>query len=198
MSYRLVVLAGDYVEDYEVMVPVHTFEVQGYTVDVAAPGRTKGDTIKTAVHVDGGPTYAERPGHPVRVTTTFADLDPAEVDGVLIPGGRAPEYIRNREGVIDFVQTLAQADKPIGAMCHGIQVLTAADLVDGHECTAFPDLEPDVRAAGGVWTDDRVAIDDTLVTAQGYEDLTEWLSAFQAVLTNQDPHATDDAAPSIQ
>lgn len=194
MPPRLVILAGDYVEDYEVMVPVHTFEVQGYTVDIAAPGRAAGDTITTAVHVDGGPTYAEREGHPVTVTTTFADLEPSEVDGVLIPGGRAPEYIRNIEGVIKFVQAIAAAEKPIGVMCHGIQVLTAADLVAGRECTAFPDLEPDVRAVGGVWTDDRVAVDGTLVTAQGYEDLTEWLTAFQAVLTDEATRATDDAA----
>lgn len=179
---RVLVLAGDFVEDYEVAVPHHAFEMLGYTVDIAAPGRAAGDTIETAVHVNGGPTYAERPGHPISLTATFSELEPDAVDALLLPGGRAPEYIRNRPGVISFVQAIATAGKPIGAMCHGIQVLTAADLVEGHRCTGYPALEPDVVEAGGEWEEERVVVDGQLITAQGYEDLGEWLAAIRASL----------------
>ncbi len=193
-SPRVLILAGDYVEDYEVAVPYHAFEMLGYAVEIAAPGRSAGDTIETAVHLDGGPTYAERPGHPITLTTAFSELEPEDVDALLLPGGRAPEYIRNRPGVIPFVQAIATSGNPIGAMCHGIQVLTAADLVDGRRCTGYPDLEPDVVRAGGEWRDERVVVDGQLITAQGYEDLGEWLGAIRARLNDQDALAADDPA----
>lgn len=191
---RVLVLAGDYVEDYEVAVPHHAFDMLGYRVAIAAPGRAVGDTIETAVHLDGGPTYAERPGHPITLTATFAELEPGAVDALLLPGGRAPEYIRNRPGVIAFVQAIASEGKPIGAMCHGIQVLTAADLVEGRQCTGFPELEPDVVQAGGEWRDERVVVDGQLITAQGYEDLGEWLAAIRAALDSQQPLADEPTA----
>src|SRR3974390_529624 len=127
---RILLLTGDFVEDYEVMVPFQALPILGYAVDVVCPDKQAGDQIKTAIHdFEGDQTYSEKPGHNFTLNASFADIRAADYDGLVIPGGRAPEYLRLNESVINVVRHFAEANKPIAAICHGVQLLTAAGVL---------------------------------------------------------------------
>src|SRR5678816_3887913 len=150
----ILMLVGDYVEDYEVMVPFQALQMVGHTVHAACPGKRSGEQVRTCIHdFEGDQTYSEKPGHNFTLNATFATVEPADYDALLLPGGRAPEYLRLDEKVLQAVRHFAQADKPIAALCHGIQILTAARVLEGKTCTAYPAVSPEVRAAGGKWQD---------------------------------------------
>jgi protease I len=183
---KILMLVGDYVEDYEVMVPFQALLMVGHRVDAVCPDKKAGDKVRTAVHdFEGDQTYSEKRGHNFTLNATFSDVKPEDYDALVIPGGRAPEYIRLNEAVLKAVQHFARSNKPIAAICHGGQVLAAAGVIEGKACTAYPAVGPDVKSAGGKWVDiavDKAHVDGNLVTAPAWPAHPEWLAKFLEVL----------------
>lgn len=139
MAKKILMLVGDYVEDYEVMVPFQALQMVGHTVHAVCPDKRAGDSVATAVHdFEGAQTYSEKPGHRFTVNATFADVDPAAYDALVVPGGRAPEYLRLNARVLEVVRHFFHADKPVAAICHGAQLLSAAGVLEGKTCSAYP------------------------------------------------------------
>lgn len=195
---KILMLVGDFVEDYEVMVPFQALQMVGHTVHAVCPDKSAEDTVKTAVHdFEGDQTYTEKPGHNFALNATFDDVDPADYDALVIPGGRAPEYIRLNEEVLAMVRHFDDAGKPIAAVCHGAQVLAAAGVIDGKQCAAYPACQPEVERAGGIYTDiaaDEVTVDGQLVTAPAWPAHPKWLAAFLEVLGTTISHREPVAA----
>ncbi|MDJ0669142.1 MAG: DJ-1/PfpI family protein [Desulfobacterales bacterium] len=183
---KILMIVGDYVEDYEVMVPFQALLMVGHVVHAVCPDKQAGDQVRTAIHdFEGDQTYSEKPGHNFTLNATFAEIRAEDYDALVIPGGRAPEYIRLNPAVIQIVQHFAQEDKPLAAICHGAQVLAAAGVVKGKSCTAYPAVGPDVVTAGGEYVEipvDQVHVDGNLVTAPAWPAHPEWLAAFLGVL----------------
>lgn len=179
-------LVGDFVEDYEVMVPFQALLMVGQTVHAVCPGKKAGDKVRTAIHdFEGDQTYSEKPGHNFVLNATFDEVDETTYDALLIPGGRAPEYLRLNSRVLDIVRHFSREDKPIAAICHAAQLLAAAGVLEGKSCTAYPAISPDVRAAGGKWVDcpvDQAHADGNLVTAPAWPAHPAWLAKFLQVL----------------
>ena len=186
MGKKILLIAGDFVEDYEIMVPFQALTMLGYTVHAVCPDKRAGDQVRTAVHdFEGDQTYSEKPGHNFTLNATFATIDPADYQALVVPGGRAPEYIRLNPRVLELVRHFAQAKKPIAAICHGLQLLAAAGVLKGRSCTAYPACGPDVSAAGGKYVEvpvDDVHVDGDLVTAPAWPAHPKWLAAFVKVL----------------
>lgn len=183
---KILMLVGDYVEDYEVMVPFQALQMVGHIVHAVCPDKKSGDTVRTAVHdFEGDQTYSEKPGHLFRLNASFSKIRVAQYDALIIPGGRSPEYIRLNPKIIKTVQHFAEQSKPIAAICHGAQLLVAADSVRGKTCSAYPTLEPDVKRAGGKYIDipmDKAHRDQNLVTAPGWPAHADWLAKFLNLL----------------
>ena len=183
---KILMLVGDYVEDYEVMVPFQALLMVGHTVHAVCPDKKSGDQIKTAIHdFEGAQTYSEKPGHNFTLNATFDDVKVEDYDALVIPGGRAPEYIRLNEAVLSAVRHFAENNKPIAAICHGPQVLAAAGVIEGKACTAYPAVGPDVKSAGGQWVEvpvDKAHVDGNLVTAPAWPAHPVWLAKFLEVL----------------
>ncbi|AJC19416.1 DJ-1/PfpI family protein [Pandoraea pulmonicola] len=183
---RILVLAGDYVEDYELMVPVQALSAIGHRVEVVCPGKKAGDKVRTAIHdFEGDQTYSEKRGHDFTLNATFDGLAAADFDALVIPGGRAPEYLRLNEEVLAAVRHFAENDKPIAAICHGAQLLAAAGVIEGRECSAYPACAPEVRLAGGKYMEigiDEAHTDGKLVSAPAWPAHPAWISQFLAVL----------------
>lgn len=185
---NILILTGDFTEDYELMVPFQTLQVLGYQVDAVCPGKKSGETVKTAIHdFEGDQTYTEKPGHRFALNADFDAVDTNRYAGLLLPGGRAPEYIRLDVRVIEIVREFHRAEKPIAAVCHGPQILCAADVIRGRRISAYPACEPDVRAAGA----DYVALapteavtDGPFVTAPAWPAHPAWLRQFHESLRN--------------
>jgi protease I len=188
MSQRILELAGDFVEDYEVMVPYQALNMVGHSVDAACPETEAGDTVKTAVHdFRGDQTYLETRGHDFAIDVALEDVDPSAYDALVVPGGRAPEYLRTYDSVIETVQHFFEEGKPVAAICHGPQILAAADVLDGYEMTAYPAVRAEVEAAGCSWVDG-VVRDKNLVTGQAWPDHAEWLAEFLDLLGTNIEH----------
>jgi protease I len=189
---KLLMIVGDYVEDYEVMVPFQALQMVGHEVHAVCPGRKQGESVKTAVHdFEGAQTYSEKPGHNFTLNATFADVRAEEYDALVVPGGRAPEYLRLNPDVLAMVRHFHDASKPIAAICHGLQLLAAADVLRGRRCTAYPACGPEVQAAGATWEDipvDRATTDGNLVTAPAWPAHPEWLASFLHVLGTRIHH----------
>jgi deglycase len=186
MAKRILMLVGDYCEDYEVMVPFQALQMVGHEVHAVCPGKRKGEKIRTAIHdFEGDQTYSEKRGHDFALNASFDDVRLEDYDALLIAGGRGPEYIRLNGKVIESVQYFAKSDKPIAAICHGAQVLTAANVVKGRKVSAYPAVAPEVRAAGGQYAEialDAAITDGKLVTAPAWPAHPKWLAQFLAVL----------------
>ncbi|HXL21453.1 MAG TPA: DJ-1/PfpI family protein [Candidatus Dormibacteraeota bacterium] len=187
MSKKLILmLVGDYVEDYEVMVPFQALLMVGHTVHAACPGKKSGDMVRTAIHdFEGDQTYSEKRGHNFALNATFDQVKAEEYDALVIPGGRAPEYIRLNPRVLEIVRYFANAKKPIAAICHGAQVLAAAGVLAGKKCSAYPAVGPDVTLAGGTYANigmTEAVADGNLVTAPAWPAHPAWLAKFLAVL----------------
>lgn len=151
---KILMLVGDYLEDYEVMVPFQALLTVGHMVEAVCPDKRAGDSVRTAIHdFEGDQTYSEKRGHNFRLNATFDDVQPESYDALVIPGGRAPEYIRLNSRVLDIVRHFAASDKPIAAICHGAQVLAAAGVLKGKSCSCYPAVSPDVSVAGGTFVD---------------------------------------------
>ncbi|UZE30549.1 DJ-1/PfpI family protein [Pseudomonas asplenii] len=186
---KILMLVGDYVEDYEVMVPFQALQMIGHQVHAVCPGKTAGQTVRTAIHdFEGDQTYSEKPGHLFALNFDFAQVDAADYDGLLVPGGRAPEYLRLNDKVLQLVQAFDKAGKPIAAVCHGAQLLAAAGILDGRECSAYPACAPEVRLAGGRYIDiavDKAHVQGNLATAPAWPAHPSWLAAFLGLLGTQ-------------
>lgn len=183
---KILLLVGDYVEDYEVMVPFQALAMVGHTVHAVCPGKKAGDKVRTCIHdFEGDQTYSEKPGHNFVLNATFSEVRPEHYDALVIPGGRAPEYLRLDEQVIGLVRHFAEKNKPIAAICHGAQVLTAAGVLKGKACSAYPALGPDVRGAGGKYVDlpmDAAHVDGTLVSAPAWPAQHQFLAKLLQLL----------------
>jgi protease I len=183
---KILMLTGDYTEDYETMVPFQALLMVGHTVHAACPGKKAGDFVRTAVHdFEGDQTYSEKPGHNFTLNATFAELRAEDYDALVIPGGRAPEYLRLNPEVLAMVRHFADAGKPIAAICHGAQLLAAAGVLNGRSCSAYPACGPEVRSAGGQYADipvDQTHVDGNLVTAPAWPAHPAWLAAFLPLL----------------
>lgn len=183
---KILMLVGDFVEDYEVMVPFQALVMVGCTVHAVCPNKRAGEQIRTSVHdFEGDQTYTEKRGHNFTLNATLAEIDPADYDGLVIPGGRAPEYIRLHAPVLEAVRSFAQSKKPIAAICHGIQVLTTAGVLQGRTCTAYPACGPDITVAGGKYVEtpvDGVHVEGNLITAPAWPAHPAWLAAFLKAL----------------
>ena len=185
---KILMLVGDYVEDYEVMVPFQMLQMVGHQVDAVCPDKNSGETVATAIHdFEGDQTYSEKRGHNFRLNATFSEIDETHYDGLVIPGGRAPEYLRLDDRVIRIVQHFASADKPIAAICHGPQLLAAAGVLSGRNCCAYPAVSYDVTSSGGHFVPasegfDNAHVDGTLVTAPAWPAHPAWIRSFLQVL----------------
>jgi protease I len=183
---KLLMLVGDFVEDYEVMVPFQALQMVGHTVHAVCPKKKSGDVVRTAIHdFEGDQTYSEKRGHNFALNATFAEIDEKTYDGLVIPGGRAPEYLRLDPRVLEIVRHFSDANKPIAAICHAAQLLAAAGVLKGKSCSAYPAVGPDVTAAGGKYIDLAMTdahTDGNLVTAPAWPAHPAWLSQFLKVL----------------
>ncbi len=186
MAKKILMIVGDYGEDYEIMVPFQALSMLGHSVHAVCPKKKAGDKVRTAVHdFEGDQTYSEKRGHDFTLNATFDEVQAQDYDALVIPGGRAPEYLRLDRRVLDVVRHFAEAKKPIAAICHGTQILTAADAVRGRAVSCYPACAPEVRAAGGEYTDiaiDKAAVDKNLVTAPAWPAHPDWLAKFVALL----------------
>ena len=183
---RILMLVGDFGEDYEIMVPFQTLLTVGHTVHAACPDKKAGDSVATAIHdFEGHQTYSEKPGHRFALNATFADLKPEQYDALVIPGGRAPEYLRLNPRVLEIVRHFFTAKKPVAAICHGAQILSAAGVLEGRTCSAYPACRAEVEVAKGKYADiaiDGAVTDGNLVTAPAWPAHPAWMAQFLQVL----------------
>ena len=183
---KILLLTGDFAEDYETMVPFQALQMVGHTVHAVCPGKQAGDKIKTAIHdFEGDQTYTEKPGHLFALNASFDQIDPAAYDAIVIAGGRAPEYLRLDQKVISLVHHFASAGKPIAAVCHGAQLLAAAGVIEGKNIAAYPACAPEVRLAGAHYADiavDSAVTDGNFVTSPAWPGHPQWLAQFLRVL----------------
>jgi protease I len=188
---RILMLVGDYVEDYEVMVPFQMLLMVGHQVDAVCPDKRAGQTVRTAIHdFEGDQTYSEKPGHNFAVTADFDSVEPAEYHALVIPGGRAPEYLRLDDRVLKIVRHFFDAGKPVASICHGQQILAAAGVIQGRTCTAYPAVKPDLVRAGATWSEvnetfTNAVVDGNLVTAAAWPGHPEWMRRFLEVLDSR-------------
>jgi protease I len=185
---KILMLVGDFVEDYEAMVPYQMLVMVGHQVDAVCPDKKPGDRVKTAIHdFEGDQTYTEKPGHAFAITADFAAVDPAAYDALVVPGGRAPEYLRLNKRVVEIVRHFANARKPIATICHGPQILATAGVLGGRRCTCYPAVKPDLQAAGGQWVEvnetySNAVVDGNLVSAPAWPAHPEWIRKFLDLL----------------
>jgi protease I len=186
MGKKLLMLVGDFGEDYEIMVPFQALQMVGHEVHAVCPDREAGETVKTAIHdFEGDQTYTEKPGHNFELNATFDAIDETQYDALVVPGGRAPEYLRLNDRVLEITQHFFAENKPVASICHGLQILAAAGVLDGRTCTAYPACGPEVSLAGGTFVEhaaDEVEVDGNLVTAPAWPAHPAWLAAFLDVL----------------
>lgn len=183
---KVLFLTGDFTEDYETMVPFQMLEMVGYEVHAVCPDKKKGDIIKTAIHdFEGDQTYTEKPGHNFKLNYSFKDIELSNYSGLVIAGGRAPEYLRLNTKVLEIVQHFFSKNLPVAAICHGIQILTAAEVVKGRKLTAYPAVGPEVKLAGGFFQDipaDGVFVDGNLVTSPAWPAHPRFIREFLKIM----------------
>ncbi|MEF7616241.1 DJ-1/PfpI family protein [Aquincola sp. MAHUQ-54] len=186
MAKKILMIVGDFGEDYETMVPFQALTMVGHTVHAVCPDKRAGDYVTTAIHdFDGYQTYSEKPGHRFTLNASFAEVKGEDYDALVVPGGRAPEYLRMNPQVITLVQHFAKADKPIAAVCHGAQLLAAAGVIRGKRVSAYPACAAEVELAGASYAQipvDQAVTDGKLVTAPAWPAHPAWLAQFLAVL----------------
>ena len=200
MARKILMLVGDYGEDYEIMVPFQALLAVGHAVHTVCPGKRAGDKIRTAIHdFEGDQTYSEKRGHDFQLNATFADVRPQDYDALVIAGGRAPEYLRLDEKVLDLVRHFFREAKPVAAICHGPQILSAAGVLEGRTVTAYPAVVPEVRLAGAKVADvpiDGAVTDRNLVTAPAWPAHPAFIGQFLEVLGTRIEHRETARAAS--
>lgn len=187
-AHKILFIVGDFVEDYEIMVPYQMLLMVGHTCHCVCPGKRAGDKVATAIHdFEGHQTYSEKPGHNFVLNADFDSIAPEDYTALVLPGGRAPEYLRLNPRVLEIVRHFADADKPIAAICHGPQILAAAGVLSGKQCSCYPAVNPEVAAAGGAVAEpapglDSAFTDGQLVTAPAWPAHPAWMRQFLLVL----------------
>ncbi|MFF4381321.1 DJ-1/PfpI family protein [Kitasatospora sp. NPDC001547] len=186
MTSKILLVTGDAAESLEVFYPYQRLREEGYQVDIAAPTRKR---LQFVVHdfVEGFDTYTEKPGYTWPADLAFAEVDPADYVALVIPGGRAPEYLRNDPDVRRIAQHFFAGDKPVAQICHGPLITAAAGVLDGRRSSAYPALAPDIRAAGAEFVDGAAVVDGVVVSARAWPDHPAWLRAFVEVLRKHAP-----------
>ncbi len=183
---RILMVVGDFVEDYEVFFAFKALEMVGHTVHAVSPGKRSGDKVKTVVHdSEGDQSFTEKPGHNFQLNASFAEVDPKDYDGLVLPGGRCPEYLRLNADVRKVARHFAEAGKPIAAICHAAQILASAGVIAGRRLTCYPTIGPDIGLVGAEYVEmpwDRAMVDGNLVTAPGWGGVGEWIGEFLTVL----------------
>jgi protease I len=186
MSKKILFLVGDYVEDYEVMVPFQTLGAVGYTVEAACPDKAVGDVIRTSIHdFEGDQTYSEKRGHNFGINKNFSEVNESEYDGLVIPGGRAPEYLRLNPRVLEITRHFFETNKPVAVICHGPQILAAAGVLKGRKSTSYPAVGPDVTNGGGEYVSipvDQAMTEGNLVSAPAWPAHPAWMSQFLTLM----------------
>ena len=186
MTTRILIFAGDFVEDYDLMVPFQALQSVGCQVDAICPDKQAGEKVATAVHdFTDFQTYQELRGLDFVLNKDFDAVNPSDYQGLYITGGRAPEYIRLNPRVLEYTQHFFQADKPVACICHGAQVLTAAGVVNGRRLTAYPAVAPEVTLASGEYVEvapTEMVEDGNLVTAPAWPAHPALLAAFYRLL----------------
>jgi protease I len=194
-SAKILVLAGDFVEDYEIMVPFQALQMVGHVVEAVCPGKKKGEQVRTAIHdFEGDQTYSEKCGHNFTLNATFDEVNPANYDALVVPGGRAPEYLRLNARVLDIVRHFDKEGKPIAALCHGPQLLAAAGVLKGRRLNCYPACAPEIGLAGGTFVSLEMTdamVDGKLVTGPAWPAHPAWLAKFLDVL---EAHLNQQAA----
>jgi protease I len=192
MSKKILMLVGDFVEDYEVMVPFQALQAVGHTVHAVCPGKRAGQSVRTAIHdFEGDQTYTEKRGHNFTLNATFDDVEESGYDALCIPGGRAPEYLRLNQRVMQIVRDFVNQQKPVASICHGPQILAAAKVINGKRISCYPAVAPEVQLAGATYAD--IAIDDAVtdglfVTAPAWPAHPKWISQFLSALGTRVEH----------
>lgn len=183
---KILILVGDFVEDYEVMVPFQALTMVGHHVHAICPDKKAGDYVLTAIHdFEGQQTYSEKPGHRFTLNATFSEINPAQYDALVIPGGRSPEYLRLNPEVLALVKHFADTNKPIAAICHGPQLLAAAGVLKGRTCSAYPAVGPEITVCGGTVANigiDQAFVEGNLVSAPAWPAHPQWLAKFLELL----------------
>ncbi|WP_409525630.1 DJ-1/PfpI family protein [Nitrincola sp. MINF-07-Sa-05] len=186
MNKKILMITGDFTEDYETMVPFQALQAVGHVVHAICPDKKAGDTVATAIHdFEGDQTYTEKPGHRFALNASFDEIRVEDYDALVIPGGRAPEYLRLNVNVLKMVQYFFTADKPVAAICHGAQLLAAAGVLKERHCSAYPACQPEVELAGGRYANiavDKAVTDGNLVTAPAWPAHPDWLAQFMVLL----------------
>jgi protease I len=194
MAKKILMLVGDFVEDYEAMVPFQALRAVGHSVDAVCPGKAAGQSVRTAVHdFEGDQTYSEKPGHNFALNAAFDDVREREYDALVIPGGRAPEYLRLNPRVLEIVRHFANGGKPIAAICHGAQILAAAGVIKGRRISAYPACSPEVELAGATYASisvDAAVTDGLFVTAPAWPAHPAWIAQFLTVLGTRIEHTS--------
>jgi len=192
VSKKILMIVGDFVEDYEVMVPFQALLAVGHTVHAVCPGKRAGQYVRTAIHdFEGDQTYTEKRGHNFTLNATFEDIDESAYDALCIPGGRAPEYLRLDNRVLQIVRDFANQKKPIAAICHGPQILAAAKVISGKRISAYPAVAPEVQLAGATYADigiDEAVTDKNFVTAPAWPAHPKWIAGFLNLLGTRIEH----------
>ena len=188
---QILMIVGDFVEDYEAMVPLQILTMLEHSVDIACPGKRAGDSVATAIHdFEGHQTYTEKRGHNFPVNINWDNVNAQSYDGLVIPGGRSPEYLQLDQRVLAVVRHFAEANKPLAATCHGLYLLTAADVVSGRRCQAYPSLQPELVRAGAIWDEpseglDSACVDGNFVTAPAWPANPAWMREFVKLLDRE-------------
>ena len=189
---KILMIVGDCGEDYEIMLPFQAMQAVGHTVHAVCPNKSAGDSVRTAIHdFEGDQTYTEKPGHNFSLNADFAAVDAADYDALVLPGGRAPEYLRLDARVLELVRAFSGAGKPIAAICHAAQITAAAGVLEGKKVSCYPACAPEVRLAGGEYADidvTQAVTDGKLVTAPAWPAHPQWIAQFLEVLGTRISH----------
>jgi protease I len=183
---KVLVLTGDAAESLEVMYPYQRLLEEGYDVDIAAPSKKK---LQFVVHdfVEGYDTYTEKPGYTWDADLAFSEVDPSAYAAVVIPGGRAPEYIRNDPDFVRIIEHFFSEEKPVAQLCHAPLALASAGVLKGRRTAAYPALQPDVEAVGAEYVDGAGVVDGVMVSARAWPDHPVWMREFVRLLREQAP-----------
>ncbi|MET9297031.1 DJ-1/PfpI family protein [Streptomyces sp. NPDC003077] len=186
MAAKILILTGDAAESLEVLYPYQRLREEGYDVHIAAPTRK---TLRFVVHdfEHGFDTYTEKPGYTWPADLAFSEVDPGQYAALVLPGGRAPEYLRNDPELRKVLKAFFDADKPVAQICHGPLLTASIGALNGRRLTAYPALEPDMQAAGASFRDAEVVVDGTLVSSRAWPDHSGWMREFIKVLRAKVP-----------
>jgi protease I len=190
---RVLILTGDAAESLEVMYPYQRLREEGYEVEIAAPTKKK---LRFVVHdfEPGFDTYTEKPGYSWDADLAFADVKPADYVALVIPGGRAPEHIRNHADFRKIVRHFFEQKKPVAPICHAPLALIAAGVLRGRRTAAYPAIEPDIQEAGAEFVDSEAVVDGVMVSARAWPDNPAWMREFIKILRQKAPIASETAA----